>query len=128
MRPISSPPKVSTSPVVTSAALTEAPATTCLETIALACSVVKLSRVPAGSLANASSDGAKIVTASTPFKVGTRPRSLTILTKVVNAPAPMATSTTFPTFPFVRAALGAAATPLLFMLFRKPEISCILEK
>jgi len=73
------------------------PATTCLATMALACSGVKLSRVPSGSLAKASSDGAKMVTASTPFKVSTRPRSLTILTKVVNEPAPTATSTTSPT-------------------------------
>jgi len=96
-RPTVSPPNVATSPVATSAARTVAPATTCLDTMALACSVVRLSRVPAGSLAKASSDGAKMVTASTPFRVSTRPRSETTLTKVVNAPAPTATSTTSPT-------------------------------
>jgi len=53
--------------------------------------------VPSGSFAKASSDGAKMVAASTPFKVSTRPRSLTSLTKVVNAPFSTATSTRSPT-------------------------------
>merc|ERR1712129_86655 len=61
-------------------------------------------RVPAGSFAKASSEGAKMVTASIPFKVSTRPRSETILTKVVNEPAPTATSTTSPS-----AILGAGS-------------------
>jgi len=84
------------------------PATTCLATMALACSGVKLSRVPSGSLAKASSDGAKMVTASTPFKVSTRPRSLTTLTKVVNAPAPTATSTTSPRSAVLTSIAGGA--------------------
>ena len=67
-RSMFSPPKVPTEPVVTSAALTVAPAITCRATMALACSGVKLSRVPGGSFAKASSDGANTVAASTPFK------------------------------------------------------------
>jgi len=84
---------VSTGPVATAAAGTLA-VTTCLRTISLAWSGVKLSKVPAGNLAKASSDGAKTVKASAPLRVSTNPRSETILTKVVKAPAPTATSTT----------------------------------
>merc|ERR1711988_671300 len=54
---------VSTGPVATSSALTSA-VTTCLRTISLACSGVKLSKVPSGNLAKALSLGAKIVKAS----------------------------------------------------------------
>ena len=96
MRSMVSPPRVSTGPVVTSAARTVAPPTTCLKTIANACSGVKLSRVPSGSFAKASSDGAKMVCASAPLSASTSPRSERSLTSVVKLPAAMATSTTSP--------------------------------
>jgi len=86
---------VSTGPVATSAAGTLA-VTTCLRTISLAWAGVKLSKVPAGNLANASSEGAKTVKASAPLRVSTSSRSETIFTKVVKAPAPTAISTTSP--------------------------------
>merc|ERR1719273_2168177 len=90
---MTSPPMVSTGPLVTAAAGTLA-VTTCLSTITLAASGDKLSNVPSGNLAKASSDGAKTVKASAPFNVSTNPRSDTILTKVVKVPDPTATSTT----------------------------------
>jgi len=50
-----------------------------------------------------------MVAASTPFKVSTRPRSLTSLTKVVNAPFSTATSTTSPTLAMGASGTGSAA-------------------
>ena len=96
IRSINSPPRVSTGPVVTSAARTVAPPTTCLKTIAKACSGVKFSRVPSGSFANASSDGAKMVCAVAFLSASSSPRSVKSLTSVVKLPAAMATSTTSP--------------------------------
>jgi hypothetical protein len=93
---MTSPPRVSTGPVVTSAAATVAPPTTCLKTIASACSGVKLSRVPSGSFANASSEGAKMVCADASLSASTNPRSDRSLTSVWKFPAAMATSTTSP--------------------------------
>merc|ERR1712012_994223 len=86
---------VSTGPVATAADVTLA-VTTCLRMIALASSGDKDSKVPAGNLAKASSEGAKTVKASAPLRVSTNPRSETILTSVVKDPAPTATSTTSP--------------------------------
>jgi len=89
---------------VTAAAGTLA-VTTCLKTIVFFCSAVKEFKTAGSILAKASSEGAKTVKASAPFKVSTNPKSLTIETKVLKDPAPTATSTTSP-----RAALGSSAS------------------
>jgi len=114
-RSMFSPPKVATGPVVTSAALTVAPAITCLATMAVFCSVVKLSRVPAGSALKASSVGAKTVAASTFFKVSTRPSSATSPTKIPKPSKPLATSTRSPTAAVFVAGAGAAGFLLYFL-------------
>jgi len=123
IRSMNSPPRVSTGPVVTSAARTVAPPTTCLKTIASACSGVKFSRVPSGSFANASSDGAKMVCAVAPLSASTSPRSDRSLTSVVKLPAAMATSTTSPgkmtssrTWITPLLAMTSAATTLTMLL------------
>merc|ERR1711973_526228 len=59
----------------------------------LACSVERLSRVPAGSFAKAASVGAKTVTPLAFLRVCSRPRSWTSFTKVLKLPAPTAVST-----------------------------------
>merc|ERR1712079_266745 len=108
MRLISAPLKVPTDPVVTSAALTVAPAMTCLATMAVFCSVVKVGMTSA-ILAKASSVGAKTVAASTLLKVSTRPSSLTSATKVVKPSNLLATSTRLPGPAVLVAGAGAGA-------------------
>src|SRR5271165_3753355 len=51
----------------------------------------RFSTVPAGSLAKASSVGAKTVKGPLPFKVSTSPAAFTAATRVLNCPAPAAT-------------------------------------
>ena len=51
------------------------------------------STVPLGSLANASSVGAKTVKGPFPLRVSTRPAALTAATSVLKLPAPTAVST-----------------------------------
>jgi len=78
--------------------------------MAVFCSVVKLSRVPAGSALNASSVGAKMVAASTFFKVSTRPSSATSPTKIPKPSKPLATSTRSPTVAVFVAGAGGKIT------------------
>src|SRR5512139_3636427 len=53
----------------------------------------RLSTVPAGSLANAASVGAKTVNGPLPWRVSTRPAAFTAATRVLKLSAPEATDT-----------------------------------
>ena len=51
--------------------------------------------MPAGSFANAVSDGARTVNGPAPLSVSTKPAAETAATSVLNEPAPIAVSTIF---------------------------------
>ncbi len=80
----------------TSAAMT-LPDSTCrvriLVSLSLFSGLTRSSTVPAGSLAKASSLGAKTVNGPGPFSVSTRPAAVTAATRVLNEPAATAVST-----------------------------------
>ena len=93
MRGLATAAAVLPSIVITSAAIT-LPASTWYVRIAvsLGMSFSRLSTVPAGSLAKASSVGANTVNGPAPFSVGIRPATVTAAAKDLKVPAATAES------------------------------------
>ena len=91
----------------------------------MASCLVSFLRVPGGSLSNASSVGAKMVTALAFFRVSTRSKSLTSFTKVLKPGVDAAVSTTSKhreiTVVFFADFCAGESTPLLQHLIEVPE-------